>query len=196
MSIDLLGKTKDEKWPNRIFFIFLAVLILGSVAFTYYRIMIKKDYLISAETGCDPYSEKCFIYVCDPKTEECSGDPEEDIFYYKIIKRKAYNIPLCDPEADENCEALICPEGEEDCSYELCEDGNSDGIECVDPVQYAIDNPEEEEEVECEEGDEMCLSEEIDCEEGDEECVNEEDESDENLEEETGNQEEATTSEE
>lgn len=142
-------------------------LILGSVVFTYCRVVIKKDYIISAETDCDPYSERCFIYVCDPNYEECTGDPVEDTSYYKIIKRKAFNIPLCDPN-DENCEALICPEGEEDCSYELCEEGNEEGIECNDPEEYTAENPPEEE---CEEGDEECLIGETECEEGDEECL-------------------------
>lgn len=174
MTIDLIKSVKEEsKWPNRIFFIIFGLLILGSVAFTYYRIMIKKDYLISAQADCDPYTEKCFIYNCDPKEEECTGDPEEDVWYYKIVKRKAFNIPLCDPN-DENCEALVCPEGEADCSYEFCEEGNKDEIECIDPVQYAIDNPEEEET--CAEDDEECLSEESQCEEGDEDCLQAEEE--------------------
>ncbi|MFH0969237.1 MAG: hypothetical protein V1804_01890 [Patescibacteria group bacterium] len=159
----------NKKWPNRIFFIVFGLLILGSVAFTCYKIMVKRDYLITAEADCDPTVEKCFIYICDPSAEECTGDPEEDTWYYKIIKRKAFNIPLCDPNG-ENCEALICPEGEKDCSYELCEEGNKDGIECNDPEQYNIDNPPEEE---CEGGDEECALE-SECEEGDEECLSEE----------------------
>lgn len=168
------GYTSDKnKKANLIFFIIFGLLILGSVAFTYYRIMIERDYLISAETDCDPTSEKCFIYICDPKTEGCTGDPEEDTWYYKIIKRKASNIPLCDPN-DENCEALTCLKGENDCSFEFCQEGNADGIECNDPEQYNIENPLEEESV-CEEGDEECLSaEESACEDGDEECVAEE----------------------
>lgn len=195
MSIDLLKKTtkeyeanenknekhrnlpagRQERWPHVLFFIIFGLLIFGSVAFTYYRIVMKRDYTISAEAECDPYLEKCFIYVCDPTAEECTGDPEEDTSYYKIMKRKAFNIPLCDPNIDETCEALICSEGEVDCSYELCEEENADGIECVDPEQYAIDNPPEEEEEGCAEDDEECLSEEeSECEEGDEECLSEE----------------------
>ena len=184
MSIDLLKKTEEQKekqkrWPNVLFFIAFGLLLFGSVAFTYYRIVVKKNYLISAEADCDPTIEKCFVYVCDPAAgEECTGDPEEDTSYYKIIKRKASSIPLCDPN-DENCDALICSEGEADCNYELCEDGNADGIECNDPEQYNIDHPADEEESECEEGDEECLNaSESECEEGDEECLSQEEGSD------------------
>ena len=205
MSIDLMKKAEEQeeslsagrqgKWFNILFFIIFGLLVAGSVAFTYYRIMIKKDYIISAEAECDPSIEKCFIYVCDPieDGDDCTGDPEEDTWYYKIIKRKAFNIPLCDPKIDEDCEALICPEDEENCSYELCEEGNADEIECNDPEQYNIDHPEEEGDAECEEGDKECLSEEeSECEEGDEECAQAEQNED-NGDDETAEGEEAET---
>ncbi len=159
-----------------------ALMIAGSVGVTFWRIMLKKDYIIEAEADCDPTLETCFIYECDPEEEECTGDPEEDIWYYKLIKRNAANIPLCDP-ADENCEALTCPEGEAECEMILCsEETAEEGQICNDPEQYIIDNPvEEEEEVaECdpaavEAGDEECSalqeeSAEVACEEGDAEC--------------------------
>lgn len=144
-------------------------LILGVVGFTYYRIMIKKDYLVQAELNCDPYTETCFVYNCDPEAEECTGDPEEDTWYYKTIEKRAYNIPDCDPNSDENC-IISCEPGEEDCAETLCIDGDET---CSDPVEYAKNNPIEEE-AECEEGDEECLAAQEsaeECEEGDEECL-------------------------
>jgi hypothetical protein len=174
---------KENKKPNVIFLVIFGLLILGSVAFTYYRIMVKRDYLISAEAGCDPTSEKCFVYVCDPKVDgdTCTGNPEEDTSYYKIIKRKAFNIPSCDPN-DENCEALICPEGEKDCTFDLCQDNNADGIKCNDPEQYNIDHPADatdEADTTCAEGDEECISEqessgdEAPCDSATEDCTQE-----------------------
>lgn len=161
-----------------------ALLIAGSVGVTYWRIMIQKDYIIEAEVDCDPTLETCFVYECDPEAEECTGDPEEDIYYYKMIRRNAANIPLCDP-ADENCEALTCPEGEDECEIILCsEETAEEGQVCNDPEQYVLDNPIEEEEVmECEEGDEECVvleenEEEVACEEGEGECEPAEDEID------------------
>ena len=48
------GNNKKNIWGNRIFYIVFALLIIGSVGFTFYRIVILKDYQIVAETSCDP----------------------------------------------------------------------------------------------------------------------------------------------
>lgn len=157
----------------------LALLIVGSVAVTYWRIMIKKDYVIENQVDCDPYEKACFVWKCDPNStvegEACVNDPEKDIWYYAVAKRNAANVPLCDPDKDETCDPWTCQEGEKDCSETLCDDTNKEeqGVECNDSAQYTLDNPVEEEAVECEEGDEECLAsqaEETTCEEGDAEC--------------------------
>lgn len=174
----------DKK--NKIFFLVFALLIIGSVAFTYWRIMIKKDYIVESQIDCDPYAETCFIWECDPASvvegEACTGDPEADVWYYKIAERNAGNVPLCDPNIDESCEPWTCEPEEKDCGEILCNEENKieQEAECSDPEEYALNNPVEEKAVECENppageagGDEECLSaqEEVSCEEGDEECV-------------------------
>lgn len=180
---------------SKIFLSVIGFLIVGSVAATYWRIVVKRDYIIQAQIECDPETEECFIWECDPAStvegEACTGDEESDIWYYKIFRRNAKNIPLCDPN-DENCAAYVCDPGEEDCSEELCSSENvPEGESCNDPEQYLLENPPEEESecapddeeclaeeaaAECEEGDEECLgeNEETECEEGDENCVVEE----------------------
>lgn len=158
---------------SKVFFIVLALLIVGSIVVTYYKYMVKRDYIIQAATDCDPESEACFVWECDPEStvagEECTGVADNDIWYYKNIERNASRMPLCDPN-DENCDALVCKENEPDCLEVLCTPENvPEGESCNNPEQYKIDNPPEEE---CAEGDEECVSnEEIDCAEGDEECV-------------------------
>lgn len=162
----------DKK--SKLFLLFFLLLIVASVAFTYYRIIINRNYLIASEIDCDPYIESCFIYTCDPELEECTGDPEEDTWYYKKIVKRASNIPNCDPNNDEEC-VISCEVGEEDCEETLCINEEED---CSDPVEYAKENPIEEEE--CEEDDEECLAEsEEECEEGDEECLASQEESEE-----------------
>lgn len=170
-----------EKKSKILLWIF-ALLIVGSVGVTYWRIMIKRDYVIEAQIDCDPYEKNCFVWECDPESsvegEACTGDPESDIWYFQVAKRNASMIPLCDPENDETCDPWTCTEGEKDCEEVFCDETNMEdqyATACIDPVQYSIDNPEEEEVVECDEGDEECLasqeSEETVCEEGDEECL-------------------------
>lgn len=76
-----------DKKSKIIISLFFGIAVV-SVILTYYKIMIKKDYLISAETGCDPETDKCFARTCDPKIDEtCSGDPNERVFYYKIVNK-------------------------------------------------------------------------------------------------------------
>ena len=142
------------------------ILILGSVGATYWRIFVKKDYLISNQVDCDPYSEKCFIWKCDPAStvegEKCTGDPDTDTWYYKIAERKASNIPLCDPAKDDTCQPFLCAEGEKDCTETLCDDKTKveQKVDCVDPVQYTIDNPppaDDSSSADCAPDDQECL---------------------------------------
>jgi len=161
----------------------VVILIMISILITFWRIMIQRDYIIENQIDCDPYAEKCFIWECDPAStvegEACTGDPEMDIWYYAVAQRKAANIPFCNPEEDENCAPFECLEGEKDCSVNFCDETTKEeqGVECSDPVQYSLDNPEEEEE--CAEDDEECLAaeEESECAEDDEECLAAEEES-------------------
>jgi len=165
----------DKK--SKILFIIIGLLIVGSVAVTFWRYMIRRDYIVQAQTDCDPTTENCFIWECDPAStvegEACTGDPESDIWYYKIIHRNAKNIPNCDPN-DENCTALVCDPGEKDCSEELCTDENvPEGESCSDPVQYNIDNPPEEDssDEECAPDDQECLDAQDSEDSAEEECA-------------------------
>jgi len=170
----------DKK--SKILLSVFAFIILVSVGVTYFRIMVKRDYVVEAQTDCDPYEKNCFVWACDPAStvegEACTGDVESDTWYFQVARRNASRIPLCDPETDENCDPWTCEENEKDCEAVFCDETNMEGqyaVACVDPAQFAIDNPIEEEAIECEEGDEECLalqeSEDVACEEGDDECL-------------------------
>lgn len=130
---------------SKVFFLVFFSIIIGSMATTYYRYMVVRDYIVQAEAECDPYTETCFIYVCDPSAdEECTGDPVEDTSYYKIIQRNAKNIPMCDPAAEE-CDALVCPAGEADCEMMMCDPTQELEGTCSDPIAYTDEHPVEEE---------------------------------------------------
>jgi len=164
----------DKK--SKILIWIVIILILGSIGATYWRIFVKKDYIVSSQIDCDPYAEQCFIWECDPASqvegEACTGDPEADIWYYKIAERKAANIPLCDPNTDESCLPFQCEADETDCAETLCEEGNADELACNDPEEYTLANPIEEVTEECAEDDEECLAASTEeCAPEDEECL-------------------------
>lgn len=167
---------------SKILFLIVGLLIAASVAVTYWRIMVKKDYIIEAQTDCDPYAENCFIWECDPDStvegEKCTGDPETDSWYFQVVKRNASRIPLCDPDTNENCEALVCGENEPECEYVFCTEENMEAqyaSACSDPVKYTEENPIEEEECDPEADEDCEPAEECDP-ETDEDCVPTEDE--------------------
>ena len=160
---------------SKILFLILGIIIIGSVAVTFWRCIVKRDYIIQVQIDCDPETEKCFVWKCDPKSGEegksCTGNPDEDIWYYKTIRRNAKNIPDCDPK-DENCTAYICGEDEKDCGYELCTPENvPDGEECNYPQTYLKENPPADE-PECNPDNEECInnSSEEQCAPDDENC--------------------------
>ncbi len=132
---------------SKIFFIALAILVLVSLGITYWRYIVKADYIIQAQVDCDPETDACFIWECDPESleewERCTGIPDEDIWYYKIVRRNAKNMSNCDPQ-DEECDAFACQPGESECEEIFCApEDESTGELCSDPEQYLLENPPE-----------------------------------------------------
>lgn len=168
---------------EKIFFWVFSTLIIAVVVITFCRYFILKDYDIEAQADCDPTAEKCFVWKCDPEStvegEKCTGDAETDTWYYKIVTKKAYDIPLCDPN-DENCQAYECLSGQ-NCSEKFCDELNKPkGEECNDPVKYNEENPPEEESEECAPDDQECLdsqsAEGEECAADDQKCLDSQDE--------------------
>ena len=109
----------DKK--SKVLLVVFVIMLATSVVATFERYVIKKDYLIYAHVSCDPTINSCFYY-----------EPEEgeEVEYYQKIYRKAYNIPLCDPE-EEDCDALTCPVGEAECEIVSCgEETLEEGESC------------------------------------------------------------------
>ena len=159
----------DKK--SKIFFALFGLLIVASVAVTFWRYMVKKDFVIENQVDCDPTTDKCFIWKCDPASdvdgEKCTGDADKDTWYYQIARRNASHIPLCDPDKDDSCKPMDCdPATEKDCSVTFCDDTNKkeQGVECNNPAQYNIDNPPAADSADssdgatCAEGDTTCAS--------------------------------------
>jgi len=115
-----MDKDKKTIILNRVFYFILFFAIISSAFLTYTRIVVNKDYQISAEVSCDPTLEQCFEWKCDPVEDStCPENPDERISYYKIISKRASNIAQCESTIEKNgCnEELSCVEGETSCFY-------------------------------------------------------------------------------
>jgi len=113
---------KDRKTVvlNRIFYFVLFLMIAISIVLTFVKIVIQKDYQITAEVSCDPNFEKCFVWECDPTEDDtCPENPADRISYYKIISKKASNIEACEATEEKiGCgEELSCVQREPSCFY-------------------------------------------------------------------------------
>lgn len=130
----------DKK--SKIFFAVFFALIFIAAGFSFYKFYVLKDYYVKIEADCDPATERCFVYECDEEADgECPADPKERVSYYKLIEKKAYAIPLCDPNS-EDCPPLAC-EPEEDCAEIICDEAaEAEGEICNDPAEYLKNNSE------------------------------------------------------
>lgn len=132
----------------KLIFIITAVVMLGCIGYSAYETFIKKDLLVKSEASCDPATEgPCYVWICEPNWwTECTGDPEEDIWVYKIIEKKAYDMPACEPvvktegfftrivEIIETCPEQECAQGGTDCTTVYC-DPEIDG-ECYEDAKW------------------------------------------------------------
>lgn len=156
---------------SKILFGVFGILILLSVSASYYRFMVLHDYLVQTEVDCDPTFESCFVWECGAESEECTGNPDEDTWYYKIAYRNAKNIPACDAE-DQKCDQFTCPEGgEAECREVLCSEATLEEYHidraCTLPEDFA-------EEALMDETDEDQLSEELPNDKANEDTAGEE----------------------
>lgn len=124
----------DKSSKVLFFVIFLA--ILTAVGLSFYKYMVKMDYYLQIQTECNPAKERCFITECNPEEDsECPENEAERRSYYKIIMKKAYLAPDCDPK-DEQCPEVTC-DSDSACQEIFCDETTvSDGETCHDPETY------------------------------------------------------------
>lgn len=120
---------------NKIFYTIFILLILGSVGFTFWRIVIQKDYQIIAEVYCEPGIESCFHYEPEPCAVDDTECVPEEAYDYKLISKSAASIYACEQtDSKYGCdEELSCTEGELNCSYTECsEEELYEGVTCTE----------------------------------------------------------------
>lgn len=131
----------DQLLAKKIFIAIVFFLVVYAVVgLGYYRFFVLRDYDITGQADCDPETEACFVYRCDPALdEECPEDPAERTSYYKLISIKADRLPFCTP-GENGCPALACQSGQ-DCQDVFCDADNvPEGEDCNDPQKYSGEN--------------------------------------------------------
>lgn len=133
--------TFDPQKKSKLLIAVFVAIIAISFFIAFLRFFVFREYTIQSQIECDPYNEACFIYVCDPTAEECTGDLVQDTSYYKLINRNAHNVPLCDPN-EEGCDPLTCSDGEVGCYETTCDPNLPEAPECTNPEQFIQDHPQ------------------------------------------------------
>lgn len=129
----------DKKSKIIVWFLFL--FLVTSIILTFLKYVVFHDYFLDMKINCDPMIESCFRHECNSEWEDCASDVEENISYYKILTRKAYNVPACNFELSD-CEWDKCALNEKECeifecdSEEVTEDDEMLEVTCSDREVY------------------------------------------------------------
>lgn len=112
------------------YIIFLLIVVIGF--FSYYRFMIKHDYIVGYQGVCDPSTGKCFM--------SCEDDACTKPDYYDNVLKYAPDLyKECGTDIT-NCEdANVCLAGDHKCSITYCDRKNKDDI-CEPELQNNINN--------------------------------------------------------
>lgn len=118
-------------WFYRHFFsVSICTLLLLLVGGSYVHFVVQKDYLVSYEGECDPYTESCF--------EGCEDDDCTEVYYYSMIERHAAEIAnRCESGNVLECDAAWeCQDDADACSITYC-DPEIDGADaCITLEEY------------------------------------------------------------
>lgn len=160
---------------NKIISILFWVAVVGSILFGIYRFFIARNFMVVYQIDCDPAAEKCFVWQCDEALGECTGDEEEDVWYYSKVKKMARDTAKCDPRKGDCPDESICDQPiTQKCWIEKCNENNlGEDEKCITPEVYLQAHPE------------ALLEEEVEEEAVDEETVGAEEEGEEPVEGET-----------
>lgn len=91
----------------------LIIAILANVGFSYYRFIIKHDYLVGYEGTCDPKIEKCFTGCTD---DACT----ENYYYSQMRKYEPDLFAECGADITDCETASICLPSDRRCSITYC----------------------------------------------------------------------------
>ncbi len=123
------NKTIVEHFRKHFFPYILIIAVIISGGFSYYRFMIKYDYLVGYEGVCDQAVEKCFI--------GCEDDACTTEYYYtKMQKYEPDLFTECGVDITDCENANVCLLNDRDCSITFCDEKTKTGDEeCTSSVK-------------------------------------------------------------
>jgi len=106
-------ETKHTHFHDHILSYVLIFLIVTVGVFSYYRFMVKHDYVVGYQGVCDPATGKCFM--------SCEDDACTKIDYYSnMLKYEPDLHKECGNDIS-NCDAAsVCLPGDRKCSISYC----------------------------------------------------------------------------
>lgn len=118
---------------DHFFFYSIILLVIIVSVISYYRFIIKDDYIVGYEGECDPAIESCFV--------GCEDDECIDEYYYSKVQKYAPDLfSECGPDITDCVEASVCLPTDQECSVIYC-DPEIDGDACSVPVSVTVDEP-------------------------------------------------------
>lgn len=99
----------------------LLPVLMFSIGSSYYRFVVKHDYVVSFHAVCDPYTQSCFVDCGD---EEVAGACDHPSYYLKVTRHAAALLHTCGDKKVSQCEsAAVCGLDEVPCDMRYCETG-------------------------------------------------------------------------
>lgn len=92
----------------------LLLFIVLSVGYSYFRFIVRNDYVVGYEGSCDPVTQSCFI--------GCNDDACVDSYYYAKIQKYAVDLyKECGEDITDCTAANTCLTGDRACTITYCD---------------------------------------------------------------------------
>jgi hypothetical protein len=118
---------KNINFRNNFFSFILILIIIIIGVISYFRFIVRHDYLVGYEGECDPTAESCFI--------GCNDDTCTEEYYYTKMQKYAPDLYAECGKDITDCEAAdVCLPEDQKCSVTYC-DSEIDGFDACTVVE-------------------------------------------------------------
>lgn len=124
-------ETKHTHFRDHIMFYILVPLIIIVSAVSFYRFIIKGNYVVSYQGSCDPTTEKCFV--------GCEDDACMKESYYTKVQKYAPDLSAeCGKDITDCESANVCLSNDRNCSITYCDTETDNNICSTNSIKEDI----------------------------------------------------------